>query len=148
MITKPVFRTVIAASAAMLLCLSAAADPKNKPGKGKPDSSSVSLSGSAEVSFEVGDHGFVSAGISFGEARDLAVKHEMTGQKPLPPGIRKNLARGKPMPPGIAKTRMPGGFVDQLPRHEGYEWRQAGGDLLLVASASLVISDILEDVFD
>ena len=148
MVNTRVFRIVIATSAAILLCLSAEADPKNKPGKGKSGSTGVSLSGSADVSFEVGDYGFVSAGISFGEARDLAVKHQMTGQKPLPPGIQKNLARGKPMPPGIAKTRMPGGFVDQLPRHEGYEWRQAGGDLLLVASASLVISDILEDVFD
>ena len=148
MVNKPVFRFVIAASAAMLLCVSAQADPKNKAGKGKPDSSGVSLSGSADVSFNVGDHGFVTAGISFGEARDLAVKNGMTGQKPLPPGIRKNLARGKPMPPGIAKSRMPGGFVDGLPRHDGYEWQQAGGDLLLVASASLVVSDILEGVFD
>ena len=66
----------------------------------------------------------------------------------MPPGIKKNLARGKPMPPGIQKTRMPQSFIDELPRHEGYEWLQAGGDLVLVASGSLVISDILEGVFD
>ena len=68
--------------------------------------------------------------------------------KPLPPGIRKNMARGKPMPPGIAKTRLPDPFIGALPRHPGYEWQQAGADLVLVASGSLVISDILEGVFD
>jgi hypothetical protein len=90
----------------------------------------------------------VSAGISFGDARRLAVDQGLTGMKPLPPGIRKNLARGKPMPPGIAKTRMPNSFINQLPRHPGYEWEQAGSDLVLVVAGSLVISDVLEGVFD
>ena len=90
----------------------------------------------------------VSAGITIGDARRLASRYGVTGCKPIPPGIRKNLARGKPMPPGIQKTRMPGSFINELPRHEGYEWQQAGTDLVLVFSASLVISDILEGVFD
>ena len=90
----------------------------------------------------------VSAGISFGDARRLAVDQGLTGMKPLPPGIRKNLARGKPMPPGIAKTRMPNSFINQLPRHQGYQWQQAGSDLVLVVTGSLVISDVLEGVFD
>jgi hypothetical protein len=78
----------------------------------------------------------------------LASDYKLTGGKPLPPGIRKNLARGKPMPPGIQKTRMPASYINQLPRHEGYEWQQAGTDLVLVVAGSLVISDILEGVFD
>ena len=90
----------------------------------------------------------VSAGISFGDARRLAVEQGLTGMKPLPPGIRKNLARGKPMPPGIAKTRMPNSYINQLPSHPGYEWQQAGSDLVLVVAGSLVISDVLEGVFD
>jgi len=90
----------------------------------------------------------VSAGISFGDARRLAVDQGLTGMKPLPPGIRKNLARGKPMPPGIAKTRMPNSYINQLPRHQGYEWQQAGSDLVLVVTGSLVIADVLEGVFD
>jgi len=90
----------------------------------------------------------VSAGISFGDARRLAVDQGLTGMKPLPPGIRKNLARGKPMPPGIAKTRMPNSYISQLPSHPGYEWQQAGSDLVLVVAGSLVISDVLEGVFD
>jgi len=90
----------------------------------------------------------VSAGISFGDARRLAVDEGLTGMKPLPPGIRKNLARGKPMPPGIAKTRMPNSYINQLPRHQGYEWQLAGSDLVLVVTGSLVIADVLEGVFD
>ncbi len=90
----------------------------------------------------------VTIGISVGEARQLAVELGLTGTKPLPPGIRKNLARGKAMPPGIAKTRMPDSFLSQLPKHEGYEWLQAGSDLVLVAVVSLVIADVLKDVFD
>ena len=90
----------------------------------------------------------VSAGISLGDARRLAVDDGLTGMKPLPPGIRKNLARGKPMPPGIAKTRMPNSYINQVPRHPGYEWQQAGSDLVLVVTGSLVIADVLEGVFD
>ena len=90
----------------------------------------------------------VTVGISMGEARQLAVDQGLTGTKPLPQGIRKNLARGKAMPPGIAKNRMPDSFLSQLPRHKGYEWQQAGSDLVLVAVGSLIIADVLQDVFD
>jgi len=90
----------------------------------------------------------ITAGISAGDARRLAADHGLTGMKPLPPGIRKNLARGKPMPPGIAKTRLPNSYVNQLPRYDGYEWQQAGSDLLLVVMGSMVIADVLEGVFD
>ena len=92
--------------------------------------------------------GFILESAGFGDARRLAVDQGLTGMKPLPPGIRKNLARGKPMPPGIAKTRMPNSYINQLPSHPGYEWQQAGSDLVLVVAGSLVISDVLEGVFD
>jgi hypothetical protein len=104
---------------------------KNKSGKDGPNvSARVDVGVSAPI-----PGGMISAGIS------------MSGAKPLPPGIQKNLARGKPLPPGIAKKQLPGPFINQLPHHPGYEWRQAGADLVLVVSGSLVISDILEDVF-
>jgi hypothetical protein len=59
----------------------------------------------------------VSAGIDAGRARALAVEMGVAvgGTKPLPPGIRKNLAHGKPIPPGIARTRLPPGYLDRLP---------------------------------
>lgn len=118
--------------------------------KGKPDKAK----NEKKVAHE--DHGdsldviaVVSAGIrlSYGDARQYAVESDLTGYKPLPPGIRKNLARGKPMPPGIAKTRMPYSFLNRLPAHEGYEWQIAGSDLALVFQADMSISGVLRDVF-
>lgn len=65
----------------------------------------------------------------------------------LPPGIQKNLARGKPMPPGIAK-KLDGRLLGRLPHYDGYEWRQAGTDLILVAIASGLIYEVLNGAFD
>ena len=116
-------------------------DGKGKSGNGKKTDSTT-------YDVDLGLSATISAGISIGDARVLASSHGITGTKPLPPGIRKNMTRGKPMPPGIQKTRMPESFINELPRHDGYEWQQAGADLVLVASGSLIISDILEGVFD
>jgi Ni/Co efflux regulator RcnB len=65
----------------------------------------------------------------------------------LPPGIQKNLARGKPLPPGIAK-KLDERLIGRLPHYEGYEWQQAGTDLLLVTIASGVIYEVLHNVLD
>lgn len=130
--------------AALLLAAGmAGAEPpqdKGKPGKdhdrGKPGD---------ELSIDID---LRTGGISVREARELAVEFGATGYKPLPPGIRKNLARGKPMPPGIQKTRMPDGFIERLPRYEGYRWEAAGADLLMIEAASGLVADVLSDVFD
>ena len=81
------------------------------------------------------------------DARRYAVDNDLIGQKPLPPGIRKNLARGKPLPPGIAKRSLPSPFVKQLPAHKGYEWQMAGTDLVLISTADKVVREIARDVF-
>ncbi|MFV3328572.1 anti-virulence regulator CigR family protein [Pseudomonas sp. NY15372] len=65
----------------------------------------------------------------------------------LPPGIQKNLARGKPLPPGIAK-KLDGRLLGHLPHYDGYEWMQAGADLLLVAVATGIIYEVLDGAFD
>ncbi|KTB60936.1 anti-virulence regulator CigR family protein [Pseudomonas allii] len=65
----------------------------------------------------------------------------------LPPGIQKKLARGKPLPPGIAK-KLDGRLLGRLPHYDGYEWQQAGTDLILVAIASGLIYEVLEGAFD
>jgi hypothetical protein len=136
-------------SASFLLTTSLQADPpKNKGNSGKDKSEARDHDSGFDVDVDLNLSAMISAGISFGDARKLAVDYDLTGQKPLPPGIRKNLARGKPMPPGIAKTRMPNSFMHQLPHYDGYEWQLAGSDLVLVISGSLVISDILKGVFD
>lgn len=68
--------------------------------------------------------------IILGDNRDL-----IGPAQSLPPGIRKNLARGKPLPPGIAK-RFDNRLLGQLPRYEGYEWQQVGTDVVLVTLAT------------
>jgi hypothetical protein len=92
--------------------------------------------------------GLVYAGITAALARSYARDYDLGGYSSLPPGIRKNLARGKPLPPGIAKKLVPGPLLGRLPRYEGYEWRVAGTDLVLIAIATAVVADVLYDVFD
>jgi len=111
-------------------------------GKGKPETGHGHKNAAPVVGVEL-----AVAGVSFTAARELAVSYRYTGMKPLPPGIRKNLARGKPLPPGIAKRSLPAGMVAQLPVHAGYEWRVCGSDLVLVALATAVVADVLFDVF-
>lgn len=132
---------------AFLFTATLQADPHKNKGKSGKAKSEVRVDGIG-LNVDFGISGMITAGISIGDARNLASSHGISGGKPLPPGIRKNLARGKPMPPGIQKSRMPGSFIDELPHHDGYEWQQAGTDLVLVVTGSLVISDILEGVFD
>lgn len=91
----------------------------------------------------------VVAGITAAVAHRLALDAgvRMGGYKPLPPGIRKNLARGKPLPPGIAKKAAPSAMLGRLPHHPGYEWRTAGTDLVLVQIGTAIVADVLRDVF-
>ncbi|MBW6338359.1 RcnB family protein, partial [Pseudomonas aeruginosa] len=56
-------------------------------------------------------------------------------------------ARGKPLPPGIAK-KLDGRLLGRLPHYDGYEWMQAGTDLLLVAVATGLIYEVLDNVLD
>lgn len=144
---RTILTIVMLISTAFLFSVSLQADSsKNKDKSNKSHNEDRGGKSSFNTDFDLSVA--VSAGITIGNARRLASSHGITGGKPLPPGIRKNLARGKPMPPGIQKTRMPGSFINDLPFHKGYEWQQAGTDLVLVISGSLVISDILEGVFD
>ena len=156
----------------LALCLSVGAPALAAPpeGKGKPDKSdqgqgqgqgqgkgkgqgqgnSGDKNGKSNGGNGKNDGGDVlrSAGISVSTARGYATEYHVTGYAPLPPGIRKNLARGKPLPPGIAKKMVPGPMLARLPVYPGYEWRVAGSDLVLVAIATAVVADILVNVFD
>jgi hypothetical protein len=127
----------------------AAKPPQGKGGRGgKPDNEAQERKEDREDlrDLEAGID-LVSGLLSVDDARKIARGAGATGYKELPPGVRKNLARGKPMPPGIAKTRMPGGMLDQLPKRKGYDWQIAGTDLLLVQAGSNIVSDVLKDVF-
>jgi hypothetical protein len=88
------------------------------------------------------------AGISHKDAKRYAKQYKFYGYKPLPPGIRKNMARGKPIPPGLAYNRLPAPYLATLPRYSGYEWRGYGSDLVLVSLGTAIIADILIDALD
>lgn len=145
---SPLIRRIVFLLSALSLfapaLLAGPPEGKGKSGKAKNEAKADQSHFGVDIELSA----MVTAGISLTDARDLATHHDLTGSKPLPPGIRKNLARGKPMPPGIQKTRMPDSFISQLPRHTGYEWQQAGSDLVLVVTGSLIISDVLKGVFD
>ena len=92
--------------------------------------------------------GAISVSITVGQARTIAREVGAVGYKPMPPGIRKNIARGKPLPPGIAKRFAPPPMAARLPVYPGHEWRVVGTDLVLVAIATAVVVDVLLDVFN
>ena len=123
---------------------------KGNSGKGNSGKGAESPKGNSKSRPRYGDdlHGLIYAGITAALAREYALDYGFRGYSSLPPGIRKNLARGKPLPPGIAKKVVPGPMLGRLPRYPGYEWRIAGSDLILISVATAVIADILYDVFD
>lgn len=141
-------RLVLIGSCAAAPTLLLAAQPWQ--GNGKPDKSKGQSNQKSEEAGHADVDILITAGIQLSreDARRYALDSDLTGLKPLPPGIRKNLARGKPMPPGIAKTRLPDSFVRRLPVAEGYTWRIAGVDLVLVARTTDLISGVLRNVFD
>jgi hypothetical protein len=85
--------------------------------------------------------------ISKAQARALAVNNGLTGQRALPPGIARNLAKGKALPPGIAKQLLPQSMLGGLPSIEDHEWMQMGTDLVLIAIGTMIVVEILDGVF-
>jgi hypothetical protein len=125
------------------LATSALANPPEGKGRGKHNK------GEAADSEAVTASSLITAGITVALARQYALDSGVKtgGYKPLPPGIKKNLARGKPLPPGIAKRSAPSSMIPRLPRHPGYEWQMAGTDLVLVQIGTAIVADVLKDVF-
>lgn len=80
------------------------------------------------------------------QIRDFYASRPVSNVEALPPGIRRNLARGKRLPPGIAKKSAPAELVSRLPLREGYELVEVGLDVFLVEVATNVVHDVLMDV--
>jgi Ni/Co efflux regulator RcnB len=63
---------------------------------------------------------------------------------PPPPGI--HLERGRPLPHGYYGERLDGRALSRLPVYPGYEWRRAGGDIVLIAVGTGIVYEILDGV--
>jgi hypothetical protein len=144
-------RTRIALASCLALLIastSALADPGN--GKGKDKNNGNSHSGQGGKNDKGGSNDW-NGGPSIDRNNIFGViggyRDYWTPTSSLPPGIQKNLARGKPLPPGIAK-KLDGRLLGKLPRYDGYEWQQAGTDLILVAIATGIIYEVLNGAFD
>ena len=122
----------------------AMADPGKGHGHGKAKTQHEQPTSSAEVDAQLSVQ-MAGVTLTVGTARQLAAQYQLQGAKPLPPGIRKQLARGKPLPPGLARQQLPASYVQQLPARDGCQWSQVGSDLLLVATG--VVVELLSDVF-
>lgn len=141
---SPVVRAALLVLGLGLASAQVFANPPEGKGKGKNKQhteESTTTGTSAGVLVTAG----ITAAMAHQVARDSGV--QMGGHKPLPPGIRKNLARGKPLPPGIAKKTAPSAMYSRLPQHPGYEWQMAGTDLVLVQVGTAIVADVLKDVF-
>ncbi|WP_437879776.1 anti-virulence regulator CigR family protein [Pseudomonas sp. LRF_L74] len=63
----------------------------------------------------------------------------------LPPGVQ--IVKGHPLPKGYGK-RLDARALQGLPRYDGYEWRRAGSDVVLVAVTSGIVTAILSGVLN
>ena len=106
-------------------------------GGGGRDSGGISVEFTAEISFSLGDRSQIQAHYT---------SNPNPGREALPPGIRKNLARGKRMPPGIAKRFPPDALRSSLSIPPQYHVIEVGWDVFLVEVATGVIHDVLMDV--
>ncbi|WP_369991256.1 anti-virulence regulator CigR family protein [Pseudomonas xanthosomatis] len=149
-------RVVVAAFTSLALILApviSVADPGNGKGQGQgkgqsPHSQGAGNPGGGKNGHRSGDR-YSGPHIDRGGVLGILSGHRSywSPGPSLPPGIEKNLARGKPLPPGIAK-KLDGRLLGQLPHYDGYEWMQAGADLILVAVATGIIYEVLNGAFD
>jgi hypothetical protein len=80
------------------------------------------------------------------QIQDYYTAHPVSSAEALPPGIRRNLARGKPLPPGIAKRMAPPELTSRVRVRDGFELVEVGFDVFLVEVATNVVHDVLMDV--
>ena len=104
---------------------------------GGNDDGGVTVEFTAEFSFSLGDRD---------QIRAYYTSNPTPGLEALPPGQRKNLARGKPMPPGIKKRFVPDTLRSSLSVPPQYGVIVVGWDVLLVEVATGIIHDVLMDV--
>ena len=120
-----------------LLLASESAAAQGRGGGGGNDGGRASVEFTAEISFTLGDRERIQAHYSSNPKLELEA---------LPPGTRKNLARGKPIPPGIARRFLPDALRSSLSIPPHYDVIEVGWDVFLVEVATGIIHDVLMDV--
>ena len=149
-------RLIVVGVTAFVLGTGALADPPE--GKGKPDKGNAAAATPVSTQNGKGNKGGKDKDdadweyryhndFNENDFRGFVREQHYSGYDSLPPGIRKNLARGKPLPPGIAKRQVPSEMLRRLPAREGYEWRAVGTDLVLYSITSGIVDQVLQDVF-
>ncbi|QJD57769.1 hypothetical protein HG264_02010 [Pseudomonas sp. gcc21] len=63
----------------------------------------------------------------------------------LSPELSRDIAKGKELPAGAGRNVNPR-LLAKLPDYSGYEWREAGRDLVLIRSSDGVIVEMVSDV--
>ena len=127
----------------MFVFTAEAAEAQGRSGRGARgngggnDDGGVTVEFTAEFSFSLGDRD---------QIRAYYTSNPTPGLEALPPGQRKNLARGKPMPPGINKRFVPDALRSSLSVPPQYGVIVVGWDVLLVEVATGIIHDVLMDV--
>lgn len=147
---KKSYTLLLASIIATSLVLPAIADPGNGKGNSQTHKNTNNKGHTNTSKPDKGDKAYTSPvqiHVTFDHARSLARQYGLTGYESLPPGIAKNLARGKPLPPGIAKQHLPSSILHDLPNYSGHEWVRIGRDLVLLAVATGIIVDVVNDVF-
>ena len=129
-VSRSVVVAAVAAFAVALFPADALAQGKSKKGDGPSITASASIALTKDMQVEI---------------RSWYAHHPVGNVDALPPGIRKNLARGKPLPPGIAKKVAPAGLRSRLRVPDGYQIIEVGLDVLLVEIATSIVHDILMD---
>ena len=130
--------------------MAALADPGNGKGQGNSKGNPHSAQGAGNKGKNA-DHGDRSHGPAIDRSQVIGLvggyRDSLQPGPALPPGVQKNLARGKPLPPGIAK-KLDNRLLGHLPHYDGYQWQQAGTDLILVALATGLIYEVLNGAFE
>src|SRR5262245_33894439 len=79
--------------------------------------------------------------------RDYFLQHPAPATA-LPPDIAKDYVRGEVLPLGIEKKVLPWGLMKRLPLRIGCEYAQIGRDVVLIDTETLVVVDIMKDIFN
>lgn len=89
-----------------------------------------------------------SSGLTHDQAWKMAREHKLTGYKALPEKDRRELVMGRALPSRLGPRPVPEPMRKRLPAHSGYEWRIVGRDLVLVAAGTLIVHEIIQNVFN